>query len=146
MCESGSLKIVVDHNLSMSGSNTRLPTQTQLLGCDHFWAAVVTSFICCCVQWCYFADTVVYVFSKPDRVEKCVVFWDTKTNEVSSFEIQLIVNTFSNSQLIPYDIMFYNLTVVWYLVWETFQKLKMHVLLSQKVILRKRSSVPTVKP
>lgn len=42
MCESGSLEIVIDHSLLMGGSNTRLPTQKQLLGSDRFWAAVVT--------------------------------------------------------------------------------------------------------
>eukprot|EP00794_Sanderia_malayensis_P012081 gene12081-13325_t len=32
-------------------------------------------------KWGYFANTVVYAFTKPDRPEYCVVFWDTKTNE-----------------------------------------------------------------
>jgi len=32
-------------------------------------------------KWGYFANTVVYAFTKPERAEHCVVFWDTKTNE-----------------------------------------------------------------
>lgn len=32
-------------------------------------------------RWASFGDTVVYAFSKPERQEQCVVFWDTKTNE-----------------------------------------------------------------
>ncbi|GAB6028434.1 WD repeat-containing protein 35 [Chamberlinius hualienensis] len=32
-------------------------------------------------KWCYFANTVVYTYSKADRTDKCVVFWNTKTNE-----------------------------------------------------------------
>ncbi|XP_065063167.1 WD repeat-containing protein 35-like [Rhopilema esculentum] len=32
-------------------------------------------------KWGYFANTVVYAYTKPDRPEYCVVFWDTKTNE-----------------------------------------------------------------
>ncbi|XP_070533961.1 WD repeat-containing protein 35-like isoform X2 [Ptychodera flava] len=32
-------------------------------------------------KWGYCANTVVYAFTKPDRPEHCVVFWDTKNNE-----------------------------------------------------------------
>ena len=32
-------------------------------------------------NWAYFSKTVVYSFSKPDRVENCVTFWDTATNQ-----------------------------------------------------------------
>ncbi|XP_048590308.1 WD repeat-containing protein 35-like isoform X2 [Nematostella vectensis] len=32
-------------------------------------------------KWGYFSNTVVYAFNKPDRVEHCVVFWDTKNGE-----------------------------------------------------------------
>lgn len=32
-------------------------------------------------KWGYFANTLVYAFTKPDRQEWCVVFWDTKGNE-----------------------------------------------------------------
>ena len=32
-------------------------------------------------RWAAFGDTVAYAFSKPDRPEQCVVFWDTKTDE-----------------------------------------------------------------
>ena len=34
-------------------------------------------------RWCYFANTVVYTYNKPDRTETCVTFWDTRNNEVS---------------------------------------------------------------
>ncbi|XP_077990221.1 WD repeat-containing protein 35-like isoform X1 [Glandiceps talaboti] len=32
-------------------------------------------------KWGYCANTVVYAFTKPDRPEHCVVFWDAKNNE-----------------------------------------------------------------
>jgi len=32
-------------------------------------------------KWGYFANTIVYAFTKPDRQEWCVIFWDTKGNE-----------------------------------------------------------------
>ena len=32
-------------------------------------------------KWGYFGKTLVYAFTKPDRPEHCVVFWDTKTDE-----------------------------------------------------------------
>uniref|UniRef100_A0A0P4W8W7 WD repeat-containing protein 35 n=1 Tax=Scylla olivacea TaxID=85551 RepID=A0A0P4W8W7_SCYOL len=32
-------------------------------------------------RWCFFSNTVVYTFTKPDRSEACVTFWDTKNNE-----------------------------------------------------------------
>ncbi|XP_066268365.1 WD repeat-containing protein 35-like isoform X1 [Branchiostoma lanceolatum] len=32
-------------------------------------------------KWGYCSNTVVYSFTKPDRMEHCVVFWDTKNNE-----------------------------------------------------------------
>lgn len=32
-------------------------------------------------QWGYCCSTVVYAFTKPERQEYCVVFWDTKNNE-----------------------------------------------------------------
>ncbi|CAH1774582.1 unnamed protein product [Owenia fusiformis] len=32
-------------------------------------------------KWGYCSNTVVYSFMKPDRLEHCVVFWDTKNNE-----------------------------------------------------------------
>lgn len=31
-------------------------------------------------KWGYFTDTVVYAFTKPERAEHCVIFWDTKLN------------------------------------------------------------------
>lgn len=34
-------------------------------------------------KWGYCASTVVYSFTKPERVENCVVFWDTLNSEVS---------------------------------------------------------------
>ncbi|XP_033121645.1 WD repeat-containing protein 35-like isoform X2 [Anneissia japonica] len=32
-------------------------------------------------KWGYCSDTVVYAFTKPERSEHCLVFWDTKNNE-----------------------------------------------------------------
>lgn len=32
-------------------------------------------------QWGYCSNTVVYAYTRPDRPEYCVVFWDTKNNE-----------------------------------------------------------------
>lgn len=32
-------------------------------------------------QWGYCSNTVVYAYTRPDRPEHCVVFWDTKNNE-----------------------------------------------------------------
>ncbi|CAG5134548.1 unnamed protein product, partial [Candidula unifasciata] len=32
-------------------------------------------------KWGYCSNTVVYSFTKPDRPEHCIVFWDTKNNE-----------------------------------------------------------------
>ncbi|KAI0210975.1 WD repeat-containing protein 35 [Lamellibrachia satsuma] len=32
-------------------------------------------------MWGYFSNTVVYAFTKPDRLEHCVIFWNTKNNE-----------------------------------------------------------------
>ncbi|XP_076068879.1 intraflagellar transport protein Oseg4 [Oratosquilla oratoria] len=32
-------------------------------------------------RWCYFANTVVYTYTKPERPETCVTFWDTRNNE-----------------------------------------------------------------
>uniref|UniRef100_A0A1I8HZR4 WD_REPEATS_REGION domain-containing protein n=1 Tax=Macrostomum lignano TaxID=282301 RepID=A0A1I8HZR4_9PLAT len=31
-------------------------------------------------RWAYCGNTVVYAYNRPDRVENCVVFWDTKNN------------------------------------------------------------------
>ena len=33
-------------------------------------------------KWAYFANTVVYTFSKPDKSETALVFWNIKTQEV----------------------------------------------------------------
>ena len=33
-------------------------------------------------KWGYCANTVVYSFSKPERTEQCVVFWETVSGEV----------------------------------------------------------------
>ena len=32
-------------------------------------------------KWGYFANTLAYAFSKPDRQEHCIVFWDTHTDD-----------------------------------------------------------------
>lgn len=34
-------------------------------------------------RWCFFANTVVYTYTKPERTETCVTFWDTRNNEVN---------------------------------------------------------------
>ena len=33
-------------------------------------------------RWAYFRRTVVYTYSRPDRMETAIVFWNIKTNEV----------------------------------------------------------------
>ena len=33
-------------------------------------------------KWGYCANTVVYAFIKPERLEHCVVFWETNSSEV----------------------------------------------------------------
>lgn len=37
--------------------------------------------LCLSPQWGYCCSTVVYAYTKPERQEYCVVFWDTKNNE-----------------------------------------------------------------
>jgi WD repeat-containing protein 35 len=32
-------------------------------------------------KWGYFANTLAYAFSKPDRAEHCIIFWDTHTDD-----------------------------------------------------------------
>eukprot|EP00051_Salpingoeca_urceolata_P028079 m.484856 g.484856 ORF g.484856 m.484856 type:complete len:1179 (-) comp23570_c0_seq1:94-3630(-) len=56
--------------LSWEGGSLRLS-----LAVDHFiyFANVRPDYF-----WGYFASTVVYAFNKPNRIEHCVVFWDTK--------------------------------------------------------------------
>ena len=43
---------------------------------DHFiyFASVRPDY-----RWGFFANTVVYAFNKPERVEHCVIFWDVKS-------------------------------------------------------------------
>lgn len=57
-------------SLSWEGGGLRLA-----LAVDHFiyFANVRPDY-----KWGYFANTVVYAFTKPERTEHCVVFWDTK--------------------------------------------------------------------
>jgi WD repeat-containing protein 35 len=59
-------------SLSWEGGGLRLT-----LAVDHFifFANVRPDY-----KWGYFSDTVVYSFTKPERSENCVVFWDTKLN------------------------------------------------------------------
>eukprot|EP00040_Diaphanoeca_grandis_P015836 m.81289 g.81289 ORF g.81289 m.81289 type:complete len:1161 (-) comp25403_c0_seq3:252-3734(-) len=59
-------------SLSWEGRGLRLT-----LAVDHFiyFANVRPDY-----KWGYFANTVVYSFTKPERSENCVVFWDTKLN------------------------------------------------------------------
>lgn len=35
-------------------------------------------------QWCFLANTVAYSFSKVDRVESTVIFWNINSNEAST--------------------------------------------------------------
>ncbi len=42
-------------------------------------------------HWAYFAGTVVYAFSKPDRAEACVVFWDVQTHETHAKYVRRLV-------------------------------------------------------
>ena len=46
------------------------------------WNIVLYYMYVCYFQWGYCSNTVVYSFTKPDRVEHCVIFWDTKNGEV----------------------------------------------------------------
>ena len=32
-------------------------------------------------QWGYFSDTLVYAFRKPEKIEHCVIFWNTSSGE-----------------------------------------------------------------
>ncbi len=32
-------------------------------------------------QWGYFSNTLVYAFRKPEKLEHCVIFWNTATND-----------------------------------------------------------------
>ncbi|KAK9804414.1 hypothetical protein WJX72_011599 [[Myrmecia] bisecta] len=43
-------------------------------------------------MWAYFADTLVYAYSKPDRPEHCVVFWDLKTSERHAKYVKRLVS------------------------------------------------------
>lgn len=42
-------------------------------------------------HWGYFAGTVVYAFSKADRPEACVVFWDLQTKETHAKYVKRLV-------------------------------------------------------
>lgn len=48
---------------------------------DHISFLFLTPSPVCLVQWGYCCSTVVYAYTKPERQEYCVVFWDTKNNE-----------------------------------------------------------------
>ena len=63
---------------SWEGGSLRLA-----LAVDHFiyFANVQPDY-----KWAYFNSTLVYAFTKPERTEHCVVFWDTNLNGVSGSE------------------------------------------------------------
>ena len=42
-------------------------------------------------HWGYFAGTIVYAFSRPDRPETCVVFWDLQTKETHPKTVKRLV-------------------------------------------------------
>lgn len=44
------------------------------------WVILLTLFLVF-HQWGYCCSTVVYAYTKPERQEYCVVYWDTKNNE-----------------------------------------------------------------
>lgn len=50
----------------------------------HYLMLLISDWFCQhCLswQWGYCSNTVVYAYTRPDRPECCVVFWDTKNNE-----------------------------------------------------------------
>ena len=51
-------------------------------------------------HWGYFAGTVVYAFSKPDRPEACVVFWDLQTHESHAKYVKRLVTVKVGSQVL----------------------------------------------
>lgn len=59
--------------IAWEGSGLRLA-----LGVDSyvFFTSIRQNYL-----WAYFADTLVYAFSKPERQEHCVMFWGTRSNE-----------------------------------------------------------------
>ena len=42
------------------------------------------------LQWGFCTNTVVYSFTKPDRSEHCVIFWDTKNGEVTETHFDIL--------------------------------------------------------
>ena len=60
-----------------------VPTQWYTLSPNQTgWNIVLYYMYVCYFQLGYCSNTVVYSFTKPDRVEHCVIFWDTKNGEV----------------------------------------------------------------
>lgn len=50
----------------------------------YYWILIISDRFyqnCLSWQWGYCSNTVVYAYTRPDRPEYCVVFWDTKNNE-----------------------------------------------------------------
>ena len=43
-------------------------------------------------HWSYFSGTIVYAFSKPDRPEACVVFWDLQTHQTQAKYVKRLVS------------------------------------------------------
>ena len=37
----------------------------------------------CSFKWCYFNNTIAYSFTKPTKLDQCVMFYDTRTGDVS---------------------------------------------------------------
>ena len=75
------------HNRDLLSSFLCLPPPPlaldSLLHCkDHFmyFASVRPDY-----RWGFFNNTVVYAFTKPERPEHCLVFWDTKLNGVRAW-------------------------------------------------------------
>lgn len=49
-------------------------------------------------KWCYCSTSVVYTFTKPDRVETCVVFWETTKDEKYIKHIKNLTNLIGHGE------------------------------------------------
>ncbi len=43
-------------------------------------------------QWGYFSNTLVYAFRKPDKVEHCVIFWNTSSGDKYAKTVKNLVS------------------------------------------------------
>ncbi len=42
-------------------------------------------------RWGYFSDTLVYSFHKPDKIDHCVIFWNTRTGDKHAKSVKGLV-------------------------------------------------------